>query len=156
MLDRRSKAAMIPYCANHGVGLMTYGALCHGLFSGVWDAETVFPSEDWRSTGDVFGLPLFAGDNLRHNIGVATRLAAFAESLGLSLPQLAIAWVAHNTYIATALAGMRSAAEVEENVKAVTVRPSSDDLASVDAILASAVGNQGMSHYVVNERAGER
>ena len=155
MLDRRSESAMIPYCAENGISLMTYGALCHGLFSGVWDAEIVFPSEDWRSKGDVFGLPLFAGDNLRHNIGVATRLAAFAERRGLSLPQLAIAWVVQNSHVATALAGMCSTAEVEENVEAVTKRLSSDDLAAVDAILADVVGTKGMDQYVVNERSAE-
>ena len=58
MLDRRVDTAMIPHCAERGVGLMTYGALCHGLFSGVWNENTVFPDEDWRSKGDVFGLPL--------------------------------------------------------------------------------------------------
>ena len=86
MLDRRAEAAMIPRCAELGVGLMTYGALCHGLFSGVWDEEMVIPAEDWRSKGDVFGLPLFAGDNLRHNIRVATRLAAFAATPRVDAP----------------------------------------------------------------------
>jgi aryl-alcohol dehydrogenase-like predicted oxidoreductase len=155
MLDRRVETAMIPHCAEHGIGLMTYGSLCHGLFSGSWSAATTFPAHDWRSQGDVFGLPLFAGDNLHHNIGVATRLGAFAADHGLTLPQLAIAWVVRNAQVATALAGMRSAAEVEENVGAVTKRLSADELASVEVILADAVGTRGMDHYVVNERATE-
>lgn len=156
MLDRRAEAAMIPHCAEHGIGLMTYGALCHGLFSGVWDADTTFPDADWRSKGDVFGLPLFAGDNLRHNIAVAARLAEFAATRELSLPQLAIAWVAGNPSVATALAGMRSADEVEENVAAVSRQLTGDDLAAVDAILADAAGTHGADHYVVNEHSGER
>jgi aryl-alcohol dehydrogenase-like predicted oxidoreductase len=156
MLDRRAESAMISRCVELGVGLMTYGALCHGLFSGAWDEDMVIPAEDWRSKGDVFGLPLFAGDNLRHNIGVATRLAAFAETRRLTLPQLAISWVAHNSHVATALAGMRTPAEVEENVGAVTKRLSTEDLAAVDEILADAVGTLGNEHYVVNERSAER
>lgn len=156
MLDRRAEAAMIPRCADLGIGLMTYGALCHGLFSGVWDEDLVLPAEDWRSKGDVFGLPLFEGDNLRHNIRVATRLAAFAATRGLTLPQLAIAWVIQNHHVSTALAGMRTLAEVEENVEAVAKRLAADDLAAVDEILADAVGNLGSDHYVVNERSPER
>lgn len=151
MLDRRAESAMISRCAELGVGLMTYGALSHGLFSGVWHQNTVLPGDDWRSKGDVFGLPLFAGDNLRHNIRVAMRLADFAETRGLTLPQLAIAWVAQNRHVATALAGMRTPAEVEENVHAVTKRLTTDDLAAVDEIVADAVGTQGMDNYVVNE-----
>jgi len=156
MLDRRAEAAMIPRCADLGVGLMTYGALCHGLFSGVWDEDMVIPAEDWRSKGDVFGLPLFAGDNLRHNIRVATRLATFAATRGLTLPQLAIAWVIQNHHVSTALAGMRTLAEVEENVEAVNKRLGAEDLAAVDEILADAVGTFGNDHYVVNERSPER
>jgi aryl-alcohol dehydrogenase-like predicted oxidoreductase len=156
MVDRRAESAMIPHCVELGVGLMTYGALCHGLFSGAWHEDMVLPGEDWRSKGDVFGLPLFAGDNLRHNIRVATRLAAFAETRGLTLPQLAIAWVVQNRYVATALAGMRTAAEVEENVDAVTKRLNSDDLTGIDEILADAAGTLGNEHYVVNERSSDR
>jgi aryl-alcohol dehydrogenase-like predicted oxidoreductase len=151
MVDRRAESTMIPRCVELGVGLMTYGALCHGLFSGVWDEDMVFPDDDWRSKGDVFGLPLFAGDHLRHNIGVARRLSGFAEARGLTLPQLAIAWVVQNGQVATALAGMRTRGEVEENVVAVTQRLTADDLAGVDEILVGAVGTVGAGHYVVNE-----
>lgn len=151
MVDRRAESTMFPRCVELGIGLMTYGALCHGLFSGAWDEDMVFPDDDWRSKGDVFGLPLFAGDNLRHNIGVTRRLAAFAGARGMTLPQLAIAWVVHNGDVATALAGMCTRSEVEENVAAVTQRLGPDDLAAVDEILADAVGTVGAGHYVVNE-----
>ena len=153
MLDRRAESEMIPRCAELGVGMMTYGALCHGLFSGTWDEHTVFPEADWRSKGDVFGLPLFAGQNLRHNIGVARRLAVFAGTRGLTLPQLAIAWVLQNAHVATALAGMRHPAEVEEDVHAVTTRLDDEDFGAVDEILVGAVGTQGTARYTVNERA---
>jgi aryl-alcohol dehydrogenase-like predicted oxidoreductase len=153
MLDRRAELAMIPRCAELSVGMMTYGALCHGLFSGTWGEHTVFPATDWRSKGDVFGLPLFAGQNLRHNIGVARRLAAFAGTRGLTLPQLAIAWVLQNAHVATALAGMRGPAEVEENVDAVNKRLDDEDFGAIDEILLGAVGTQGTAHYTVNERA---
>ena len=151
MVDRRAESAMFPRCVELGVGLMTYGALCHGLFSGVWDDDTAFPDDDWRSKGDVFGLPLFAGDNLRRNIGVTRRLATFAATRRMTLPQLAIAWVVHHGDVATALAGMRTRSEVEENVAAVTRQLGTDDLTAVDEILADAVGTVGAGQYVVNE-----
>jgi aryl-alcohol dehydrogenase-like predicted oxidoreductase len=115
----------------------------------------VIPDDDWRSKGDVFGLPLFAGNNLRHNIRVATRLAGYAEAIGLTLPQLAIAWVVRNSHVATALAGMCTPGEVEENVRALTSPLSASDLAAVDEILADAVGTQGAANYVVNERTAD-
>ncbi len=151
MLDRRAEAAMLPHCAERGVGVLTYGALCHGLFSGAWTVDTVFPAEDWRSKGDVFGLPLFEGDNLRHNIAVARRLADLALDRGLTLPQLAIAWVVQNRQVASALAGMRTVSEVEENVVAVEKQLDPDDLLIIDGILSAAVGTVGAAHYTVNE-----
>ncbi len=153
LFDRRIEDRMLPECERLGLGVMTYGALCHGLLSGTWTAETSFPPEDWRSKGDVFGLPLFAGDNLRRNVEVADRLKAFAAERGRTLPQLAIAWVVRNPAVAVALAGMRTPDEVTDNVQAVEWRLSDEEAAEVEAIVADAAGTTGMSEYVVNARS---
>lgn len=153
MLDRRIEATMIPRCQELGLGLMTYGSLCHGLFSGAWSADHRFPSEDWRAAGDVFGLPLFAGDNLRKNIEVADRLGEFAATQDHTVAQLAIAWVVQNQAVGTTLAGMRAPTEVDENVVAVDWKLDPDDLASIQVILADAAGTVGPDHYVVNAAA---
>ena len=58
----------------------------------------------------------------------------------MTLPQLAIAWVIQNSYVSTALAGMRTFAEVEENVEAVAKQLTAEDLATVDEILADLSG----------------
>lgn len=150
MLDRRIESGMVPYLGSSRIALMTYGSLCHGLFSGAWTPDTTFPENDWRSKGDVFGLPLFRGDNLKKNIEVAQRLQEFAATRSHSLAQLAIAWVARHEYVATCLAGMLSVAEVEDNVKGVEWLLSPGELAEIDRILADAAGTQGADHYVVS------
>ncbi|NBU06121.1 MAG: aldo/keto reductase [Actinobacteria bacterium] len=149
LLDRRIEQKMVPYLGEANIGLMTYGSLCHGLFSGTWTSDTTFPSNDWRSKGDVFGLPLFAGDNFRKNVNVAQRLKEFAASSSHTLPQLAIAWVARHEYVATCLAGMITAAEVEDNVKGVEWALSASELQEIERILSDAAGTQGAEHYVV-------
>jgi len=50
-----------------------------------------------------------------------------------------------------ALAGMRSVAEVEENVKAADWQLSAADMSKLAEIMKNAAGTQGSSHYVVNE-----
>lgn len=150
LLDRRIEAMMVPYLASAQIGLMTYGSLCHGLFSGTWTHETSFPENDWRSKGDVFGLPLFRGDNLKKNVDVATRLHAFASAQGHTVAQLAIAWVARHEYVATCLAGMVSVAEVEDNVRGVEWALTASDVQEIERILADAAGTQGADHYVVS------
>jgi aryl-alcohol dehydrogenase-like predicted oxidoreductase len=149
LLDRRIEETMVGQLEASEIGLMTYGSLCHGLFSGTWTADITFPSNDWRSKGDVFGLPLFLGENLKTNVEVACQLRDFAESKSISLAQLAIAWVAQHKFVATCLAGMRSVSEVEDNVKGVECSLSASDLSEIDRIIAGAAGTHGDDHYVV-------
>ena len=150
LLDRRIESRMVPYLAATDIGLMTYGSLCHGLFSGVWTTETSFPMNDWRSKGNVFGLPLFLGENLQKNIAMAKRLKEFAVARSHTLPQLAIAWVANHNFVATCLAGMLTSGEVEDNVKGVEWSLSAKELSEIELILAEAAGTRGADHYVVN------
>lgn len=151
LLDRRIESRMVPYLKAANIGLMTYGSLCHGLFSGVWTSEMSFPPNDWRSKGDVFGLPLFRGENLQKNIAMANRLKEFALARSRTLAQLAIAWVANHNFVATCLAGMLTPSEVEDNVKGVEWSLSENELSEVELILTEASGMQGADHYVVNK-----
>jgi aryl-alcohol dehydrogenase-like predicted oxidoreductase len=149
MLDRRTETKMVPYVSANDIGFMTYGSLCHGLFSGTWNSKTSFAAGDWRSKGDVFGLPLFLGENLAKNIEMANRLKEFAESRSHTLPQLAIAWVAMHDFVGTCLAGMITPAEVEDNVTGVDWSLTPAELQEIDRILAGAAGTEGADHYVV-------
>jgi myo-inositol catabolism protein IolS len=149
MLDRRTETKMVPYVSANDIGFMTYGSLCHGLFSGTWNSTTSFAAGDWRSKGDVFGLPLFLGENLAKNIEMANRLKEFAESRSHTLPQLAIAWVAMHDFVGTCLAGMITPAEVEDNVTGVDWSLTPAELQEIDRILAGAAGTEGADHYVV-------
>ena len=151
IFDRRIESEMLPQCVDMGLGVMTFGALCHGLLSGAWSAETTFPEEDWRSKGDVFGLPLLTKENFAKNIGVTEHLRGFAKESDHTLAQLALSWVLHNKRVSVALAGMRSVAEVEENVKAADWLLSAADMSKLAEIMKNAAGTQGSSHYVVNE-----
>jgi aryl-alcohol dehydrogenase-like predicted oxidoreductase len=152
LFDRRIESELLPQCVEMGLGVMTYGALCHGLLSGAWTAETQFPEEDWRSKGDVFGLPLLTQENFATNIRATERLREFADGTDHTLAQLALAWVLQNEKVSVALAGMRAVAEVEDNVKAVDWQLSSADMARISDIMKDAAGTQGSTHYIVNAR----
>lgn len=152
LFDRRIERELLPRCVEMGLGVMTFGSLCHGLLSGEWTADTVFAAEDWRSTGDVFGLPLLTPENFARNIEVTEQLRELARETGHTLAQLALAWVLNSDKVAVALVGMRSVAEVEENVKATEWRLSPAELARIAKSMESAAGTQGSTHYVVNQQ----
>ena len=64
MLDRRQERETFPHCLDHGIGVMGYGSLGHGLLTGAFTASTTFdPARDWRGNGVAFGQPIFRGDN---------------------------------------------------------------------------------------------
>jgi len=145
MFDRRQEAETFPYCRAEGIGVMGYGSLGHGLLTGAFTAATTFdPARDWRAGGVAFGQPIFRGENLKVNVGVAERLRReVAEPRGVPLSQIALAWVLGHPAVSTALVGARTAAEVDENDAGAELDLSSAERATIDAILAGAVGRVG-------------
>lgn len=119
MFDRRHAEAIFPACEEHGVGVMAYGSLAHGVLAGQFTAETTLNDDDWRATGYAFGLPLFRADHLPENLQVVDQVRELAGQAGLELPQLALRWVIENQTVSTALVGFRNAAEVAAAVAAV-------------------------------------
>jgi diketogulonate reductase-like aldo/keto reductase len=142
MLDRRQEAEAFPYCLTHGIGVMGYGSLGHGLLTGAFTAETSFdPARDWRGNGVAFGQPIFRGENFARNLGVIDRLRReVAEPRGVPLSQIDLAWVLGHPAISTALVGARTPAEVDANDAGAELDLSSGERAAIEGILAGVAG----------------
>jgi aryl-alcohol dehydrogenase-like predicted oxidoreductase len=121
---------------------MVYGSLAHGLLSGAMTAATRFPPDDWRNKQAPFGLRIFNRDNgnFTRNVAVVGRLQNLAADLGATVSQLAIAWVLRRAEVSTALVGVRSPDEVDENLAATRLALDEAALAGIDAIMADAAG----------------
>jgi aryl-alcohol dehydrogenase-like predicted oxidoreductase len=144
LFDRRWELEMFSTAAELGVGVMAYGPLAHGLLTGTMTAETTFDKTDWRHKGMLFGQALFAPEHFASNIAVVNKLKSFAAGKGVSVAQLALAWVAANPVVSVSLVGARNVSEIEENVKAINIEFSSEDLAQIDAIMKEASGQAGV------------
>jgi aryl-alcohol dehydrogenase-like predicted oxidoreductase len=141
LLDRRMERDVFPYCARHGIGVMGYGPLAHGLLTGTFTAATRFAEPDWRAKGIAFGQPIFTPENLPRNVAVVDRLRReVAAPLGVSVSQVALAWVLRNPVVSTALIGARSPAEVDGSLAGARLTLSASDVARVEAIMADAAG----------------
>ncbi|HET8626399.1 MAG TPA: aldo/keto reductase [Thermomicrobiales bacterium] len=141
LFDRRREAETFPFCREHGIGVMAYGPLAHGLLTGAFTADTTFGEQDWRASGSAFGLPIFAPDNLARNVAVVDRLRAFAAERGRTVAQLALAWALHEPAVSVALVGARTAAEIETALPAANWKLTDADLAEIAALMAGAAGN---------------
>jgi aryl-alcohol dehydrogenase-like predicted oxidoreductase len=128
MFDRRQEGETFPTCLEHGIGVMGYGSLGHGLLAGAFTAATNFgeASRDWRGGGVAFGQPIFRGE--------------IAEPRGVPLSQIALAWVLGQPAISTALVGARTPAEVDANDAGTELDLTPEERAKIDAILAGAAG----------------
>jgi aryl-alcohol dehydrogenase-like predicted oxidoreductase len=130
---------ILPYCREHDVGVLVYGALAHGLLTGAMDDSTTFAADDWRS-----GAPFFKGEDFHRNLAVVRELKRFAEDeLGVSVSRLAIAWTLANPAVQVTIVGARHPDHIADSVAAAGLTLSEADLERIDRIMAGAVAMTG-------------
>ena len=139
MLHQAGRHRFFPFCKENGTGIVAYGPLAGSLLTGAITMETEFDDSDWRS-GKTAGQAgyfkeFFAPGVKERNLEKVERLKEIAGRLQVSMAQLALAWVFHQTGVTGAIAGSRSPQHVRDNAAAGTITLSSDDLEEVDTIL---------------------
>lgn len=140
LFDRRWADETFALCDELGIGVMAYGPLAHGLLTGAYTRETTFDERDWRKAGVIFGQPLLTPENRDRNLEVIELLGGFAARRGISLVQLAIAWVLAHTPVTVALTGARTESEILGCAAAAGVTLDATELAEIDTIMKNAVG----------------
>ncbi len=118
LFDLRTEPEIIPFCRDNGMGIMAYGSLAHGLLTGTMTPDTTFEDDDWRRGLTAFGQPLFQGQHFLDNLKKVDTLKEMAADRSFSVAQLALAWVASEPTVSTALVGTRRPDEMEENAAA--------------------------------------
>jgi aryl-alcohol dehydrogenase-like predicted oxidoreductase len=141
MFDRRMQTEIFPYCAAQEIGVMAYGSLAYGMLSGTFHPGMSFDENDWRSRGGMVGnlnlfRTLFGPEHFPRNLAAVEDLKRLAAKHGKTLPQFALRWTLSNPVVGTALVGLRTPAEVSENLGALGWEASRADMEEVDAILA--------------------
>src|SRR6266404_4203109 len=140
MLRRDIEAEILPYTAEHDIGVLVYGPLAHGLLSGRMTAETKFADGDWRSHSSDF-----TGMSFRQNLHVIDRLKRYADGRGITLPQLAVAWTISHPAVHVAIVGARRASQLDATLSAAEVPLSERDREDIARILTEAVRVTGPS-----------
>jgi aryl-alcohol dehydrogenase-like predicted oxidoreductase len=131
---REVEKHVLPYCEAHGIGTLAYGPLAHGLLGGSYDEDTEFADDDWRSESSAF-----SGDVFAHNLEVVDRLERFATERGVTVAQLAIAWVLAHPGVDVAIVGARRPDQIEGTAPAADILLEGDDLETIAAIIDDAI-----------------
>ncbi len=132
MLRRDIEAEIVSWCEVNRVGILAYSPMQAGLLTGAFTAEraAALPASDWRGRH-----PMFQEPQLSVNLRLVDRLRPIAARLGITMSQLALAWVLRLPQLTSAIAGARSPAQIQETVKAGDVVLTPEVIAEIEGLL---------------------
>jgi aryl-alcohol dehydrogenase-like predicted oxidoreductase len=137
MLWRVIEAEVIPMCAKHGMGQIVWSPIAQGVLSGKYLPGAPLPEKS-RATderGSQF-IGRFLTDDVLTRV---QKLKPIAQEAGLSMAQLAIAWVLQNPNVSSAIIGASRPEQVRENVKAAGAKLDAGILRKIDQALGEVV-----------------
>jgi aryl-alcohol dehydrogenase-like predicted oxidoreductase len=118
---------ILSVCRELGIGFVPYSPLGRGFLTGRIKSMEDLEEGDWRRHS-----PRFQGDNLKHNLSIIRRLEEIASAKECSMAQLALSWLLAQGQDIVPIAGTRHREYLEDNLKALQVQLSKDDLAQID------------------------
>ena len=98
------KGDVLPWCAAHGVGAISYSPLFRGLLFGTWTKDKTFPADDGRSTHKDY-----AGARFQRHLKAVDEIRALAMAGGLSVPQLCVGVLLQTPGLTGVIVGARNA-----------------------------------------------
>lgn len=113
-----------------GISFVAYSPLGRSLLTGAVRQATDIPEGDGRSRH-----PRFAGDNLARNLAMVAAIEAVAQSKGCKPGQVALAWLLAQGDDIVPIPGTKHSARVDENLAALDVALSADEVAQLSAAL---------------------
>ncbi|MFJ4711821.1 aldo/keto reductase [Streptomyces sp. NPDC088785] len=127
LISRGVEDTILPTTRELGIGITAYGVLSRGLISGHYTRDRQLAPGDFRSFS-----PRFQGENLDHNLTLVDRLREIADGKGVSVAQIAIAWVLGRGEDVVPLIGARSRTRLTEALGALDVTLDAADLAAIE------------------------
>jgi aryl-alcohol dehydrogenase-like predicted oxidoreductase len=126
--SRDPEEAILPTCRELGIGFMPYSPLGRGFLTGSITRFEDLAPDDFRRYS-----PRLQGENFAKNLTLVARVEEIAKSKGCTAAQLALAWVLAQGDDVVPIPGTKRRHYLEENLGALSVRLSAEDLARLDA-----------------------
>jgi aryl-alcohol dehydrogenase-like predicted oxidoreductase len=130
--------AVVGVAREHGIGIVPFSPLGRGFLTGAISSPADFGEDDFRR-----GHPRFTGEAFEVNLRLVDAVKALAVQKGATPGQLALAWVLSRGEDVVPIPGTKRRSYLEENVGAVAVQLTADDLARVDEIAPPGVAAGG-------------
>lgn len=127
LLDRRIEKAVLPYCADHDIAVLTYSSVAKGILTGAYHfGGKKLKDDDFRQ-----GRRLFLPDHLEKETELVKLVKDIADAHGVTPSEIAIAWLLHQEGVTSAIVGTQNADHLKANVRAVEVALTDDQLAQL-------------------------
>jgi aryl-alcohol dehydrogenase-like predicted oxidoreductase len=129
LIKRDVEGEQLPWCEEHGVGVIVYSPMASGLLTGAMTQERAskLPADDWRGKSPEFREPKLAA-----NLALADRLRAVAKRHGHTAGQAAVAWTLRLPAVTAAIVGARNAGQVEGVMDAGDWRLTPEEIAEIE------------------------
>lgn len=112
-----------------GIGFVPYSPLGRGFLTGAIKSPEDFEEGDYRRAN-----PRFSGENFQKNLHIVDKLNELAQQKGYTASQLALAWVLAKGEDIVPIPGTKRRKYLEENIKAVDITLTADEVAEIDSI----------------------
>ncbi|MFF4654656.1 aldo/keto reductase [Streptomyces sp. NPDC001381] len=127
IITRDIERKILPTMRELGIGVTAYGVLSRGLISGHVTRDQRFGPDDFRGVS-----PRFQGDNLQRNLDLVEALRKIADGKGVTVAQIATAWVLSRGEDIVPLVGARTRERLTESLGALDVVLDETDLAAIE------------------------
>jgi aryl-alcohol dehydrogenase-like predicted oxidoreductase len=127
---RDPEGRVLPTCRELGIGLVAYSPLGRGFLTGQITKYEDFAPDDYRRNS-----PRFQGENLQKNLDLVKKVEEIAREKKCTSSQLALAWVLAQGDDIVPIPGTKRVKYLEDNVGAVDVDLSTDDLARIERVM---------------------
>jgi aryl-alcohol dehydrogenase-like predicted oxidoreductase len=134
LLERGPEAEVFPLCAAQGIGQIVWSPLRQGVLTGKYAPGRPPPPDSRAASASMGAFIQKRMDDA--TLAKVERLRPIARDLGVTLAQLALAWVLRRPEVSSAIIGATRPEQVEENAKASGVTLAEDVLARIEAAIA--------------------
>jgi aryl-alcohol dehydrogenase-like predicted oxidoreductase len=132
--SRDPEDEIIPTCRELGISFVAYSPLGRGFLTGQIKTLDDLAPDDWRRN-----MPRFVGDNFQKNLDLVRHVQELAAAKGCTPSQIALAWVLAQGEDLLPIPGTTRQAHLEENLAALEIRFTPDDLARINEIAPQGV-----------------
>jgi aryl-alcohol dehydrogenase-like predicted oxidoreductase len=129
--ERDVEDEILPVCRELGIGFVPYSPLGRGFLTGQFKSKADLPADDWRHND-----PRYSEENWGANLKIVDAIRAVADRHGVSLAQVALAWLLAQGDDIVPIPGVKRRATLEDSSAAVDLELSSEDLEALEAARA--------------------